>query len=164
MKKRKKPAKRKNPNVPVKKVLRRIAYDLWSIAVRSDWNWRCAKCGNSNCEAHHVIPRQHVATTLSLRNGISLCGWCHRLDPNMAPHQNPRGWIKWLDATYPALLRWYEETEESGAHKAFTGTVNDQYYVCEIRRLLTYVPDDHLERVSRDIVGVKFSRWLEESE
>ena len=38
--------KRTNKNVPAKGRLRDFADDLWKLAVRDDWGYKCAACGN----------------------------------------------------------------------------------------------------------------------
>ena len=45
--------KRTNSKTPAKGRLRDCADQLWSLAVRDDWNNRCAVCGFGKCEAHH---------------------------------------------------------------------------------------------------------------
>ena len=150
--------KRTNKNIPAKSALLKKADRLWSVAVRGDWAWKCAAGGHGKCEAHHVIPRQHEATRYALRNGIALNTWHHKFDPDMSPHQNAVGWLKWLSEHYPELHQWYLETTESGEHKRFSGTKNTSYYIGVIRRLKQHVPAEDFER----IVGIRFSRWLEE--
>ena len=163
MKKRKKYQKRKriSKDIPNKVTLRKHADALWSIAVRSDWAWKCAACQNTTVEAHHIFPRQHQATRYVLRNGIALCALHHKLHPEMSPHGGtPDGWRDWLKKYQHELYFWYKETEDINGHKAFDGTTNADYYIETIKRLKEYVDEDAFVR----IVGVKFSRWLEESE
>ena len=151
--------KRTNPHVPEKKRLRVIADQLWSRAVRDDWSNKCAVCGHWRCEAHHLIPRGHEATRYDLRNGIALCARCHQFDGDVAPHQNAAGWLKWLEEHCPTHHQWYTETFESGQHRAFGGTKTADYYCDVIRGLREYVDIGDFER----IVGVRFTRWLEDN-
>lgn len=153
-----KPRKRTSKDVPAKGRLRDIADRLWSFAVRSDWNWKCAVCGHGKVEAHHVICRQHARTRYMLRNGLSLCSTHHQFDADVSPHQNAAGFLLWLSDTYPELHQWYTETVERNQHKVFMVTTNATYYCDVIRNLKQYVSDEDYER----IVGIKFSRWLEE--
>ena len=153
---KRKQRKRTSKDVPAKGRLRDMADQLWSLAVRCDWNWKCAVCGYQQCEAHHVIPRQHEATRYELRNGIALCARHHQFDPVMSPHQHAIGWIKWLSAQYPNVLEW----SEGHIWDKFDGTTNADYYCQEIRILKSYVSCEDYVRV----VGVKFAKWLEEND
>ena len=147
--------KRTNANVPAKGRLREMADALWSLAVREDWAWRCAVCGSATVEAHHLVPRQHEATRYELRNGIALCSRCHQFDPDISPHQNASGWMLWLKRYHRPLWQWYSDNPRP----EFTGTKNAAHYIEVIQGLREYVPAEEFER----IVGVKFSRWLEQS-
>lgn len=142
--------------LPAKGRLRDMADALWSLAVRSDWVNRCAVCGASPCEAHHMIPRQHEATRYDLRNGIALCASHHQFDRDLSPHQNAAGWINWLQTHCPDRAEWLFEN----CQPKFYGTKNAAYYcgvICELRQ---YVEPDEFERV----VGVRFGQYLEELE
>ena len=145
--------KRTNANVPAKGRLRDMADRLWSLAVRADWANKCAVCGARDCEAHHLVPRQHEATRYTLRNGIALCCHCHQFNRYSSPHQNSAGWIKWLEWHHPTLAEWYFDN----CRPKFDGTKNAAHYIDVIRSLRQYVEPDDFER----IVGVKFSRFLE---
>ena len=151
--------KRTNANVPAKGRLRDMADRLWSMAVRHDWNSKCAVCGAGKCEAHPLIPRQHKGTRYALLNGIALCTRHHKYCPDVAPHQNAAGWISWLEENQPTRAEWYFNALESGLY-LFEGTATADYYCGEIRRLKQYVDDDDYTR----IVGVKFGEWLEEQD
>jgi len=155
MKKRRKST---NANVPAKGRLRDMADQLWSIAVRSDWNWKCAVCGGTPCEAHHLVPRQHEATRYDLRNGIALCSTHHQFDADLSPHQNAAGWMLWLSDNHALRCQWYNDTILYGEHRTFSGTKTANYYCDMIRCFQEYVEPD----VWQKIVGVKFSKWLKE--
>jgi hypothetical protein len=77
-------------NVPSKKRMRDIADRLWSRAVRDDWAWRCAVCGNQPCEAHHLVPRQHQGTRYDLTNGVALCAHCHQFSKDLPASERSR--------------------------------------------------------------------------
>lgn len=149
--------KRTNKNVPAKGRLRDMADQLWSIAIRDDWNYRCAVCNGGNCDSHHLIPRQHELYRYDLNNGMSLCRACHQFDGNHSPHQNAAGWLKWLRENQHDRYLWYTAHTES--NEVFRGTKNAAYYIAHIRRLRQYVDDAEYERV----VGVRFARWLEDN-
>ena len=157
---KRKQRKRTSKDVPAKGRLRDMADQLWSLAVRGDWNWKCAVCGARKCEAHHLIPRQHERTRRQLINGICLCATHHQFDPNISPHQNAAGWLIWLEEHYSEKYWWYFKTVEFSEYRHFLGTTNADYYCQEIRRLKPYVSDEDYVRV----VGVKFAKWLEENE
>jgi|GEM_PF-2136468 len=146
-------------SVPTKKRMREIADQLWSRAVRDDWANKCAVCGHKSCEAHHLVPRHNQATRYELRNGISLCANHHQFNKDVSPHQNAAGWMHWLAEYQPELHQWYTETTESGEHRRFSGTTNADYYCDVIRGLREYVDEADYKR----IVGIKFSRWLEDA-
>ena len=150
--------KRKRKPIPAKKTLRNMADRLWSLAVRGDWNWQCAMCGFRKVEAHHLIPRQHESTRYDLYNGIALCARHHQFCPERAPHQNPAGFMVWLQSTHANVHGLYLRRTESPPR--FTGTKNEVYYCDVIRGLRQYVEESAFE----EIVGVRFSKWLEENE
>ena len=139
-----------------------MADKLWALAVKDDWAHKCAVCGRADKQlhAHHLIPRQWYATRYELMNGICLCASCHQFDADVSPHQNAAGWMTWLFNNHPKLEEWYTTSVEFGDHKKFEGTKNAAYYCDVIRSLKEYVEEDDYTR----IVGVKFSRWLEENE
>jgi len=164
MAKRKKGQHRKriSKDVPHKMTLKSHADKLWSIAVRSDWNWRCAICGSTDCQAHHLITRRYQSTRYELRCGISLCPGCHTFDGTPggkgrpSAHVNTHAFDQWMRDHHPDIIQWVHEH----AGERFDGTTNADYYIETIKRLKEYVDEDAFVR----IVGVKFSRWLEESE
>ncbi len=150
--------KRTNSNVPAKGRLRDFADALWSLAVKADWNRRCAICGaNGELHSHHLIPRHHEITRYDLHNGISLCRRCHLFCPDMAPHQNAMGFVLWLRSHYPEVASWQEEMEDSGDHRRFNGMTTATYYMEQIQRLQEYVEPDEFTR----IVGKKFAAHLD---
>lgn len=149
--------KRTNSNMPAKGRLREMADALWSLAVRNDWNHKCAVCGSPRVEAHHIIPRQWYATRYELRNGIALCASHHQFDADISPHQNAAGWCQWLGYHHTDLHDWYTFTVMDGKHKQFEGTKNAQYYCDVIRSLREYVEEDDYVR----IIGVRFNEYLD---
>lgn len=146
--------KRTNKDVPAKGRLRDIADQLWSLAVRNDWAHKCAVCKSGKCEAHHIVPRQHEQTRYDLQNGIALCAKHHQFDKDISPHQNAAGWLDWLEANYQARYEWYI----ANPRPFFNGVKNVEHYCNVIQQLREYVEPEDFER----IVGVKFSRWLQE--
>jgi hypothetical protein len=49
----------------------------WSKAVKKMWNYRCAVCGSTSIQAHHVVRRSKRVLRWDFRNGIALCPECH---------------------------------------------------------------------------------------
>ena len=154
---------KKAPKPPVtKKLLRKRADMLWSLAVRLDWNEKCAVCGRKAKDAHHLISRRYEKCRYALLNGVALCAACHTFDGNPAgkgspsAHGNSRAFAKWLDATHPNIAQWVDDNTGT----RFEGTTNEWYLCDVIRDLKQYVPDEEYER----IVGVKLSQWLDENE
>lgn len=150
--------KRTNAHLPAKGRLKEMADRLWSVAVRSDWNWKCAVCGSGPCDAHHLIPRMNQATRYCLRNGIALCRRHHQFCPELSPHQNAAGWLRWLSEAHPLRHQWYIDTVSNGEHLRFNGTTNAVYYCNLIRGFRGDVEDD----VFQEIVGIKLSEYLQE--
>lgn len=155
--------KKTNSKVPAKGRLKDMADQLWSLAIKDDWNHSCAICGSRGIlNSHHLIPRRYQATRYELRNGIALCASCHTFDGNPSgcgrpsAHGNSSAFDQWMRERHPDIVEWV------GLHNGtkFDGTTNAAYYCSEIRRLKQYVSESDYER----IVGVKFSRWLEENE
>lgn len=145
--------KRTNKNIPAKGRLRDIADKLWSLAVRDDWAGRCAVCGGEPVEAHHLIPRQYEKTRYDLDNGVALCARHHKLDKD-SPHQNAAAWLDWLRVNLPTQYA----TTTANPRPTFSGIVNWVYLADIIQSLKEYVDEDEFIRV----VGVRFSKWLEE--
>lgn len=146
--------KRSSSKVPAKGRLREMADTLWSLAVRADWNWRCAVCGEKKVEAHHLVPRQHEATRYDLKNGVALCVQHHKFNKYISPHQNAAGWIEWLESCFPERAEWLFEN----CRPTFRGVKTAAYYCDVIRDLRQYVEEDEFVRV----VGVRFAAYLEE--
>jgi hypothetical protein len=142
-------------------ILRDKADALWSYAVREDWGHRCAICGASNLQAHHLVGRGNQATRYSLRNGIALCEGCHKFGKKQYNRASPHigdndAWNDWLQANHPELAEYRREHK----HDRFNSTTNKDYYHEVILALKQFVPEADFER----IVGVRLARWLEENE
>lgn len=156
MKRKAKQRKRTSKDVPAKGRLKDMADRLWSLAVRSDWNGKCAVCGKGPCDAHHLIPRMNAAMRYSLHNGIALCSSHHQFCPQLSPHQNAAGWMEWLRTNQPLRYEWYVETVTNGDHLKFTGTTNAPYYCGVILSFREYVEPEKFQ----EIVGIAFSKHL----
>lgn len=129
-----------------------MADRLWSLAIRKEWQDRCAVCGAGKVEAHHLVPRQHEETRYDRRNGIALCAHCHQFDPNLSPHQNAAGWLGWLQNHHWDMWSWYVLNR----HPNFTGVKNAAHYCDHIKRLRPFVTPGTFVKV----VGVRFAEHL----
>ena len=137
---------------------RRMADDVWSAAVKEDWNYRCAICGQCHTlNSHHIIPRQHYGSRYEMLNGICLCVNCHQYCPHYSPHVNGRGFDLWLEQHHQVNYEWTRELMKCGEHEDIeTKTV---FYFCDVlQSLREYVSEAEFVR----IVGKRFSQYLEE--
>jgi hypothetical protein len=57
---------------------------LWRQAVKSHWGDRCAKCGSSDVQCHHIVKRRRAMLRNDWHNGIPLCHACHNWIETMA--------------------------------------------------------------------------------
>ena len=64
--------------------------------------------------------------------------------------------MKWLGDNHPDVLAWYVDDPRP----TFVGTTNSAFYVSCIRDLQQYVTEEEFIA----IVGVRFSKWLEDNE
>jgi hypothetical protein len=148
--------KRTKKEVPAKGRCRDIADKLWSRAVRDAWANKCAVCGKQPVDAHHLFPRQHEATRYMLLNGIALCSHHHRWDPDLAPHQNGKGFDHWLRETHYPRWEWMEEACDERLPQSFSGTVNLVYF-CEV---ITGFRSRFTQDEFKKIVGINFNNYL----
>jgi hypothetical protein len=148
--------------LPAKGRLRDFADELWALAVKEDWGWRCAVCRKSDnkLDAHHLIRRQHERFKYSLENGMALCFSHHRGRVGPNPHLDAAEFLVWLRGAHPERHKWYMEITElrwAGEQRKFNGTKNQAYYLEVICSLREYVEPEEFER----IVGVKLAQHLE---
>ena len=107
--------------------------------MRADWANRCAFCGSTKVEAHHLVPRQFEATRYDLQNGIALCCRHHKFDAAISPHLNAASWCAWLNSHHPTRMAWFLENRRP----AFVGQKNAEHYCEVIRSLKPFVePED----------------------
>lgn len=85
---------------------------LWRRAVKAHWGDRCARCGHTPVECHHIIKRRKPLLRNDWRNGIPLCSECHRF----AETTRGRLWVEsQVDMDYLASLdvrdakQWLQE-------------------------------------------------------
>lgn len=79
------------------KKLRDKADDLWSEAVKVNYNKRCAYCGTSeNLNSHHIFTRSRMGTRWNIDNGICLCANHHTFSQQFSAHGTPAKFNEWL--------------------------------------------------------------------
>lgn len=76
------------------------ADDLWSIAVRLNYNNKCAYSWETEyLNAHHIESRTHRATRWDLDNGICLSSNHHTYSSVFSAHKTPEKFAIWLRET-----------------------------------------------------------------
>lgn len=89
--------------------LKRKAFKIWSQTVRRDR--QCEICGIKHGEptkngkpailnAHHIVGRHNLALAWDLKNGISLCSYCHKFSKT-GPHQGGIIFSEWFRVNHP---------------------------------------------------------------
>jgi len=89
--------------------LKRKAFKIWSQTVRK--NGYCEICGIKHGEltkngkpamlnAHHIVGRSNPALAWDLKNGISLCSYCHKFSKT-GPHQGGIIFAEWFRVHHP---------------------------------------------------------------
>lgn len=101
--------------------LKKKAYKLWSENVRKIGH--CELCGKQYKEinekgkptildAHHIIGRENHRLSWDLKNGISLCKYCHKWSYS-GPHKGSIIFAEWYRLSHPDnhsyLLQVYKE-------------------------------------------------------
>lgn len=80
----------------------------WSLLVRARWGNKCAVCGGTPVQAHHLIPKDRLAWRHELGNGMALCATHHIFGTICSAHGAPLGFAEWLQAGYPSLWEWVQ--------------------------------------------------------
>lgn len=59
-------------------VIKSWAYHLWAALVYKKYRGKCAKCGSTACDPHHIFPKgSYPHLKYDLDNGIMLCRQHH---------------------------------------------------------------------------------------
>lgn|SRR5574343_109052 len=75
----------------------------------------CQKCGSrENLQAHHIIGRKYKSTMYDLRNGITLCSYCHS---NFAHTRSVKGDNEFREWLYRWFLRIHSEKDWLNIHR-----------------------------------------------
>jgi len=79
----------------------------WADQVKIRDNWSCVICNNKErLNAHHIIARENHETKYDLSNGISLCPKHHFFCRQISAHNNPIGFLLWLEKNRPEQMAY----------------------------------------------------------
>jgi len=85
----------------------------WARAVKERDGFKCVVCGDTErLNAHHIIARENHETKLDLKNGISLCPRHHFFCRQLSAHNNPLGFLMWLEMNRPEQLKYLKTQME----------------------------------------------------
>jgi len=74
----------------------------WANAVKTRDGWKCVICAETNRpNAHHIIARENHSAKYDIHNGISLCPKHHFFCRQLSAHNNPMGFLIWLERNRP---------------------------------------------------------------
>ena len=75
----------------------------WAEMVKARDGNRCVICGKEagkgsgkGLNAHHILPKEQIATRFDIGNGITLCPKHHKFSNEMSAHKNPFVFYRWL--------------------------------------------------------------------
>ena len=109
---KKKLKKKKKPSITC---LKRKCDHSWSRIIQLRAKNKCERCGSvSMLNSHHILGRVIHNLRYSLENGIALCTSCHKWGRENSAHENPVGFIHWLEEKKG---RWYLEKLDNLAHE-----------------------------------------------
>jgi len=78
----------------------------WAIKVKLRDRWSCVICNSKErVNAHHIIARENPETKFDINNGISLCPKHHFFCRQVSAHNNPIGFLLWLEKNRPEQLQ-----------------------------------------------------------
>lgn len=85
----------------------------WATNVKNRDGWKCVICGSpERLNAHHIIARENHETKFNISNGISLCPKHHFFCRQISAHNNPIGFLLWLEKNRPLQLQYVKEQME----------------------------------------------------
>ena len=105
-----KPKKQKSRRASLRKAL-----DIeMSKQVRKRDNHRCRRCGKETVYHHHIFTKTRLTTRWDMKNGVSLCFFCHRWAHSAA--EEFRQWVlSWMSQTEYDKL--YLRSQMRGGYK-----------------------------------------------
>lgn len=68
---------------------------LWSLAIRTRDKFTCQRCGRVHKQVHaaHIVARVFKQTRWDLKNGITMCTYCHLF----WAHRQPLEFTRWIE-------------------------------------------------------------------
>ena len=85
----------------------------WAQKVKVRDCWSCVICNNKErINAHHIIARENHETKFDVENGISLCPKHHFFCRQISAHNNPIGFLLWLEKHRPEQLLYVKSKME----------------------------------------------------
>jgi len=80
------------------KLIRRLEKKLdklWSLAIRGRDKFTCQKCGRKHkrVQAAHIVARVFKKTRWDLKNGVTMCHYCHIF----WGHRQPVEFTRWIE-------------------------------------------------------------------
>lgn len=99
--------------VVIRKHLIKQADELWSIAVKVKFNWKCAISNKTdNLEAHHLIRRGNWTHRWTVENGVCLNSGWHTLGSKISAHgatDVTERFRDWMRGYQPKQWLWFKE-------------------------------------------------------
>ena len=86
----------------------------WADKVKDRDKRRCVICGSpERLNAHHIIARENQETKYDVENGLSLCPLHHFFCRKVSAHNNPMGFLIWLEKNRPSQLLYVKTQMEN---------------------------------------------------
>ena len=105
----------------IRKHLINHADDLWSIAVKVKFAWRCAISNKvENLEAHHLIRRGNWTHRWTVVNGICLNSGYHTLGSKISAHgatDVTDRFREWMKDNHKEQWTWFEQHRDDASIK-----------------------------------------------
>ena len=87
--------------------LKRYCFEIWSNLVRERDGYKCFMCNKTtHLNAHHIISKKWIKTSLDIQCGITLCADCHD-NCLQSVHISPWIFEKKLKENRPDQHKWY---------------------------------------------------------
>ena len=101
------------------------ASQLWQEAIGVMWMRTCGVCGKqteAGC-GHHIIGKRCKQAKYELMNGIYVCSEPHKKNTASCHdriHANKKGFLIWLETSWPDLYDWHIKNRNPPAKVRFT--------------------------------------------
>jgi len=108
---------------------------LWSKAVKTKYDHKCAYCGKTeNLNSHHIFGRNNKSVRWEIGNGICLCAGHHTFSSEFSAHKTPTEFTYWIENEYGR--EWLHALQQL-AHEPLK--VTPEYLQDRIEFFSTYV-------------------------